>query len=71
MACSWLLHFLKVMMSQNVLTYTFTINQLLQRSTSVIISGRAFLNYKAAEVVLQSRAGNTKYGNSYYYKVGQ
>ena len=35
-------------------------NQLLQRSSSVIISGTAILNYKEEQVVFQSRAGNTK-----------
>ena len=46
--------------SQNVLTYKFTINQLLQKITSVIISGKTVLDYKAGQVVLQNWAGNTK-----------
>ena len=66
----WFFHFLQVTKFQNVLTYKFTINQLLQRSASVIISGTTFLNYKAGQMVLQRRAGSTKYGN-FYYKVGK
>ena len=60
MACYWLFQFLQVTKSQNFLTYKFTINQLLQSNASVVISGTAFLNYKAGQVVLQSRAVNTK-----------
>ena len=60
MACYWLFQFLQVMKSQNFLTYKFTINQLLQSNASVVMSGTAFLNYKAGQVVLQSRAVNTK-----------
>ena len=59
MACYWLFQFLQVTKSQNFLTYKFTINQLLQSNASVVISGTAFLNYKAGQVVLQSRAVNT------------
>ena len=60
MACYWLFQFLQVTKSQNFLTYRFTINQLLQRNASVVISRTAFLNYKAGQVVLQSRAVNIK-----------
>ena len=60
MACYWLFQFLQVTKSQNFLTYKFTINQLLQRNASVVISRTAFLNYKAGQVVLQSRAVNIK-----------
>ena len=70
MACYWMFYILQKTKLQNVLTYKFTINQLLQMSASVIMSGAAFLNYKAGKVVLQCLAGNTKYGN-FYYKVGQ
>ena len=60
MGCYWLFHFLQATKSQNVLTYKFTINQLLQKSASVIISGTALLNYKERQVELQSWADNTK-----------
>ena len=70
MACYWLFRFSQVTKSQNVLTYKFTINQLLQRTTSIIISGTAFLNHKVGQVVSQSWVGNTKQG-SFYYKVRQ
>ena len=51
MACYWLFHFLQVTKSQNVFTYKFNINQLLQRTAGVVISGTAFLNYKVGQVV--------------------
>ena len=59
-ACYCLFYFLQMTESQNVLTYKFTINQLLQKITSVIISGKTVLDYKAGQVVLQNWAGNTK-----------
>ena len=59
-ACYWLFYFLQMTKSQNVLNYKFTINQLLQKITSVIISGKAVLDYKTGQAVLQNRAGNTK-----------
>ena len=57
MACYWLFHFLQATTSQKVLTYKFTLNQLLQRSASVIIKQDSFLE-------LQSEA-------KWYYKVAQ
>ena len=69
MGCYWLFHFLQATKSQNVLTYKFTVNQLLQKSASVI-SGTALLNYKERQMELQSWADNTKKGN-FCYKVGQ
>ena len=77
--CYWLFHFLQKTKSQNVLTYKFTVNQLLQKSASVIISGTAFLNYKLAQMVWYYKAGQviqsraifiTKWDN-FYYKVRQ
>ena len=57
MACYWLFRFLQATTSQNVLTYKFTLNQLLQRSASVVIKQDSFFE-------LQSKA-------KWYYKVGQ
>ena len=57
MACYWLFHFLHATASQNVLTYKFTLNQLLQRSASVIIKQDSFFES-------QNEA-------KWYYKVGQ
>ena len=59
-ACCWLCHFLQVTKSHNVLTNKLTINQLLQRSASVLISRTASSNYKAGQVVLPCGAGNTR-----------
>ena len=72
-ACYWLLHFLQATASQNVLTYKFTLNQLLRRSASVIIKQDSFFElqsetqryYKVGQV-LESRAiFVTKWGNNY------
>ena len=57
MACYWLFRFLQATTSQNVLTYKFTLNQLLQRSASILIKQDSFFE-------LQSEA-------KWYYKVGQ
>ena len=57
MACYLLFYFLQATTSQNVLTYKFTLKQLLQRSASVIIKQDSFFE-------LQSEA-------KWYYKVGQ
>ena len=73
MACYCLFHSLQARTSQNVLTYKFTLNQLLQRSASVIIKRNSFFElqmeakwyYKVGEV-LQSRViFITKWGNNY------
>ena len=55
MACYWLFHFLQTATSQNVLTYKFTLNQLLQMYASVIIKQDSFFE-------LQSEA-------KWYYKI--
>ena len=70
MACSVSLHFLQATTSQNVFTCQFIINQLLQRSARAIKKRYSFLNYKEGQVVLQIRAGTTKWGKV-YYKGGQ
>ena len=70
MTCYWLFRFLQAPKPQNVLTYKFTITKLLERSASISISGTAFLELQNGQVVLQSRAGNTKYDN-FYYEVGK
>ena len=57
MACYWLFRFLQATTSQNVLTYKFTLNQLLQRRASILIKQDSFFE-------LQSEA-------KWYYKVGQ
>ena len=62
MAWYWLFIFLQATTSQNVLTYKFTLNQLLQRSASILIKQDSFFelqseakwNYKVGQV-LQSR----------------
>ena len=51
MTCSQLFRFLQAMVSQNILTGKFTINQLLQSSVSVIIKRNNFFE-------LQSRASS-------------
>ena len=73
MACYWLFHFLHATASQNVLTYKFTLNQLLQRSASVIIKQDSFFElqskakwYYKVRQVLQSRViFITKWDNNY------
>ena len=57
MAYCWLFHFLQATTLQNVLTYKFTLNQLLQRSASVTIKQDGFFE-------LQSEA-------KWYYNTGQ
>ena len=75
-ACYSLLRVIRLLQattSQNVLICKFTINQLLQRSASVIIKRikrDRFLNCKAGQAVLPSREGAFKWDN-FYYKVGQ
>ena len=68
MAC----HFLQGTTSQNVLTYKFTLNQLLQMSTSVIIKQDRFFELQSEAKwyykgqVLQSRViFITKWDNNY------
>ena len=73
MACYWLFHILQATTSHNVLTYKFTLNQLLQRSACFIIKQDSFFElqkeakwyYKVGQV-LQSRVTFiTKKGNNY------
>ena len=72
MACYWLFRFLQATTSQNVLTYKFTLNQLLQMSTSVIIKQDRFFELQSEAKwyykgqVLQSRViFITKWDNNY------
>ena len=62
MACYWLFPFLQATTSQNVLTYKFTLNQLLQRSASVLIKQESFFELKS-EAKWYYKVGS-------YYKVG-
>ena len=72
-ACYWLLHFLQATASQNVLTYKFTLNQLLRRSASVIIKQDSFFElqsetqryYKVGQVLESRVIFVTKWGNNY------
>ena len=76
--CYRLFHFLQVTTSQNVLSYKFTLNQLLQGSASVIIKrdclfelqSEAKWYYKVAQVQQIRAIFIIKWGNL-FYKVGQ
>ena len=78
MACYWFFHFFQATTSQNVLTYKFTLNQLLKRSASVIVKRDSFLElqcevkwyYKVGQVLKRRTVFITKWGKC-YYKLGQ
>ena len=78
MTCYWFFHFLRATTSQKVLTYEFTLNQLLKRSASVIVKQDRFFElqsetkwyYKVGQVLKRRRIFITKLGK-FYYKLGQ
>ena len=61
--CSAWVHFLQVTTSHNVLTCKFFINQLLQRSASVIIKRGCCFELQSRASGIESRAVTTKWGN--------
>ena len=70
MACYWFFQLLQATTSQNVLTYKFTLNQLLKRSASVIVKRDSFFElqwevkwyYKVGQVLKRRTIFITKWG---------